>query len=61
MRQGREATELALQGVDLDLLVVGSRGYGPLRRTLVGSVSDELVRTAPCPVLVPRGQVGPGG
>ena len=56
MRQGREATELALQGVDLDLLVVGSRGYGPLRRTLVGSVSDELVRTAPCPVLVvPRG------
>ena len=56
LRQGREATELALQGVDLDLLVVGSRGYGPLRRTLVGSVSGELVRTAPCPVLVvPRG------
>ncbi len=56
LRQGREATELALQGVDLDLLVVGSRGYGPLRRTLVGSTSTELVRTAPCPVLVlPRG------
>jgi nucleotide-binding universal stress UspA family protein len=49
---GREATELALQGVELDLLVVGSRSYGPLRRTLVGSVSGELVRTAPCPVLV---------
>ncbi len=56
LRLGREATELALQGVDLDLLVVGSRGYGPIRRTLVGSVSGELVRTAPCPVLVvPRG------
>jgi nucleotide-binding universal stress UspA family protein len=56
LHQGRAATELALQGVDLDLLVVGSRGYGPLRRTLVGSVSGELVRTAPCPVLVvPRG------
>ena len=56
LREGREATELALQGVDVDLLVVGSRGYGPLRRTLVGSVSGELVRTAPCPVLVvPRG------
>lgn len=56
LRRGREATELALQGVDLDLLVVGSRGYGPLRRTLAGSVSGELVRTAPCPVLVvPRG------
>ncbi len=56
LRQGREATELALQGVDLDLLLVGSRGYGPLRRTLVGSVAGELVRTSPCPVLVvPRG------
>lgn len=54
--QGRAATELALQGVDLDLLVVGSRGYGPLHRALVGSTSTELVRTAPCPVLVlPRG------
>jgi nucleotide-binding universal stress UspA family protein len=52
LRQGRAPTELALQGVDLDLLVVGSRGYGPLRRTLTGSVSGELVRTAPCPVVV---------
>jgi nucleotide-binding universal stress UspA family protein len=56
LRQGNEAAELALQGVDLDLLVVGSRAYGPFRRALVGSVSSELVRTAPCPVLVvPRG------
>jgi nucleotide-binding universal stress UspA family protein len=61
LREGREATELALQAVDLDLLVVGSRGYGPLRRTIVGSVSGELARTAPCPVLVvPRGASGPG-
>lgn len=56
LRLGKEATELALQGADLDLLVVGSRGYGPLKQALVGSVSSELVRTAPCPVLVvPRG------
>ena len=56
LRQGRPATELALQAVELDLLVVGSRAYGPLRRTLVGSVSGEFVGTAPCPVLVvPRG------
>jgi nucleotide-binding universal stress UspA family protein len=56
LRLGKAATELARQGADLDLLVVGSRGYGPLRRALVGSVSSELVRTAPCPVLVvPRG------
>jgi nucleotide-binding universal stress UspA family protein len=39
----------------LDLLVLGSRGYGPVRRVLLGSVSTELVRSAPCPVLlVPR-------
>lgn len=39
-----------------DLLVVGSRGYGPVRRVLLGSVSGALVRSAPCAVLVvPRG------
>jgi nucleotide-binding universal stress UspA family protein len=41
---------------DADLLVVGSRGQGPLRRALFGSVSSVLVREALCPVLVfPRG------
>ncbi|MBS1677183.1 MAG: universal stress protein [Actinobacteria bacterium] len=35
-----------------DLLMVGSRSYGPLRRTLLGSVSSTLIHTAPCPVLV---------
>jgi nucleotide-binding universal stress UspA family protein len=40
----------------MTLLVVGSRGYGPLRRVLLGSVSTELVRSAPCPLIVtPRG------
>ena len=34
------------------LLVIGSRAYGPLRRVLLGSVSTELVRAAPCPVIV---------
>jgi nucleotide-binding universal stress UspA family protein len=38
------------------ILVVGSRGYGPVRRVLLGSVSGKLVAGAPCPVLVtPRG------
>lgn len=38
------------------LLLVGSRGYGPLRRVLLGSVSTRLVRSAPCPLIVtPRG------
>lgn len=37
---------------DAELLVVGSRGLGELRSALVGSVSDDLVRAAPCPVVV---------
>jgi nucleotide-binding universal stress UspA family protein len=35
-----------------DLLVAGSRGYGPVTRVLLGSVSTQLVHLAPCPVLV---------
>jgi nucleotide-binding universal stress UspA family protein len=39
-----------------DLLVCGSRGYGPLRSVLLGGVSRRLVDEAQCPVLVlPRG------
>lgn len=38
------------------IMVIGSRGYGPVRRVLLGSVSTPLVRSAPCPVIVtPRG------
>jgi nucleotide-binding universal stress UspA family protein len=42
--------DIARTGVDL--LVLGSRAYGPVRRALVGSVSASVVRHAPCPVLV---------
>ena len=36
------------------LIVVGSRGLGGMRRTLMGSVSDSVVHHAHCPVLVVR-------
>jgi len=43
-------------GKGVDLLCMGSRGYGPMRRLLLGSVSGQLVKGAPCAVLaVPRG------
>jgi nucleotide-binding universal stress UspA family protein len=44
----------------IDLLFVGSHGYGPLRRALLGNVSGALVRTAGCPVVVtPRTAIAP--
>jgi nucleotide-binding universal stress UspA family protein len=45
----------------LDVMVVGSRAYGPLRRVLLGSTSNALMSSARCPVIVyPRG-VEPDG
>ena len=38
----------------VDLIVVGSHGRGAIERMLLGSVSDQVVRHAPCPVLVIR-------
>lgn len=59
---GPPAEVLAEHGIELDLLVIGSRGYGPLRRALLGGVSAEVMRTAPCPVLVtPRVAAEPEG
>ncbi|HEX5617559.1 MAG TPA: universal stress protein [Solirubrobacteraceae bacterium] len=53
---GDPAVELARASAGLDVLVVGSRGYGAVRTVLLGSVARELVRTSACPVVVvPRG------
>jgi nucleotide-binding universal stress UspA family protein len=49
---GEAADELARTSRDFDLLVCGSRGYGPVRSVVLGGVSRRLVSTAACPVLV---------
>jgi len=58
---GPPAATLAAACKDgVDLIVVGSRGYGPALRVILGSVSTELARSAPCPVLVtPRAAESP--
>ena len=38
----------------VDVIVVGSHGHGAIARILLGSVSEQVVRHAPCPVLVVR-------
>ena len=63
MLSGGAAECLAEACSDSDLLVVGSRSYGPLHHTLLGSVSAKLMRSCPAPLLVvPRGMEtsGPG-
>lgn len=55
---GEPAEALASHSAHLDLLVTGSRGYGPLRSVIVGGVSGRLIRTAHCPVIVVPRTVG---
>jgi nucleotide-binding universal stress UspA family protein len=54
--EGGAVQRLERAAEQVDLLVVGSRGYGPLRAVLLGSVSGQLIATARAPiVVVPRG------
>jgi nucleotide-binding universal stress UspA family protein len=56
---GLAGEELATFGAEVQLLVVGSRGYGPMKRLILGSTSDYLQRHARCSLLVlPRTAVG---
>jgi nucleotide-binding universal stress UspA family protein len=50
--EGDPAEVLVERSRELDLLVIGSRGYGPVRHALVGNVSWAVIRSASCPVLV---------
>ena len=49
---GDPVAALVRESERLDLLVLGSRGRGPARSVMLGSVSAEVVRAAACPVVV---------
>lgn len=57
LRLGAAAEEIVALAEDMGagLIALGSRGRGGIRRALMGSVSDAVVRHAHCPVLVARG------
>jgi nucleotide-binding universal stress UspA family protein len=40
------------EGHDVDLIVMASRGYGPLRQILIGSTAERVLHHASCPVLI---------
>jgi nucleotide-binding universal stress UspA family protein len=60
LRMGQVDLEIVALAEELqaDLIVMGSRGLGGVRRALMGSVSDSVVRHAHCPVLVVRPKKG---
>ena len=58
--EGKPAGVLVDASREADLLVMGSRGYGPLQAVLLGSVSHYVVRRAACPVVIcPRESSSP--
>ena len=52
-RPDREVVHLS-EEIGAGLIVMGSRGLGGIRRALMGSVSDSVVRHAHCPVMIVR-------
>ncbi len=56
LRMGRADEEIVdlAQSIGAGLIVMGSRGRGRIRRALIGSVSDSVVRHAHCPVTIVR-------
>lgn len=52
--EGQAADVLLLEARDADLIIVGNRGRGGFASLLLGSVSQQVVHHAPCPVIVVR-------
>ena len=62
LHEGDAARELIDVSAHVDALVIGSRGYGPLRAVLLGGVSGKVIRAALSPVIaIPNGADSPVG
>ncbi len=71
LRIGQPAAEVISTGAELgaDMIVVGGgrarairrTGAATMRRNVLGKAADAIIRSAPCPVLVVRGEAVPGG
>jgi nucleotide-binding universal stress UspA family protein len=61
--QGDASTEIvnAAEQLGCDLIVMGSHGRTGLRRLLMGSVAEAVMRSAPCRTLIVKDVVSPGG
>jgi len=56
LRAGHPATTITAlaKRTNADLIVMGTHGYTGLKHAVIGSVAEQVVRRAPCPVLVVR-------
>lgn len=45
----------AVENLNADLVVMGSRSFGPIKRMFLGSVSNYCANHAPCPVVIIKG------
>lgn len=50
----RDVIDRAAEQIGADLIVIGTHGRRGMKRLLLGSVAEAIVRTAPCPVLTLR-------
>ncbi|MEV5971784.1 universal stress protein [Streptomyces sp. NPDC051921] len=58
---GNPSQALVDQATGASLLVVGDRGHSGFKAAVLGSVSANVTRHAPCPVVVVRGDAGESG
>jgi nucleotide-binding universal stress UspA family protein len=60
LKMGGVAEEIVglAKALGADLIVIGNRGHGGIRRVIEGSISDFVIRRAHCPVMIMRSNKG---